>query len=90
MTAVSSTGPMTIRERCRYRPSWWIILREHLDEFGTAADGRLFRTVTGGMIYDHTATWAAAPDACPDTGSGRLAYGGPAPTICGTGQCHCG
>jgi integrase len=27
---------------------------------GTAADGRLFRTATGGMIYDHTHTWAAA------------------------------
>ncbi len=41
-------------------PELVAILREHLDEFGTAADGRLFRTVTGGMIYDHTATWAAA------------------------------
>ena len=37
-----------------------MILREHIEEFGTAADGRLFRTATGGMIYDHTATWAAA------------------------------
>jgi integrase len=41
-------------------PELVTILREHLEEFGTAADGRLFRTVTGGMIYDHTATWAAA------------------------------
>lgn len=37
-----------------------MILREHIEEFGTAADGRLFRTATGGMIYDRTATWAAA------------------------------
>ena len=36
------------------------ILREHIEEFGTATDGRLFRTATGGMIYDHTHTWAAA------------------------------
>jgi integrase len=36
------------------------ILQEHIEEFGNPADGRLFRTVTGGMIYDQTATWAAA------------------------------
>ena len=41
-------------------PELVMILREHIEEFGTAADGRLFRTATGGMIYDHTATWAAA------------------------------
>lgn len=41
-------------------PELVMILREHIEEFGTAADGRLFRTVTGGMIYDHTHTWAAA------------------------------
>ncbi len=40
-------------------PELVMILREHIEEFGTAADGRLFRTATGGMIYDHTATWAA-------------------------------
>jgi integrase len=36
------------------------ILQEHIEEFGTAADGRLFRTVTGGMICDTTHTWAVA------------------------------
>jgi integrase len=36
------------------------ILREHIKEFGTAPDGRLFGTATGGMIYDHTAAWATA------------------------------
>ena len=41
-------------------PELVMMLREHIEEFGTAADGRLFRTATGGMIYDHTATWAAA------------------------------
>ena len=41
-------------------PELVMILREHIEEFGTAADGRLFRTATGGMIYDHTATWAVA------------------------------
>jgi integrase len=41
-------------------PELVTILREHIKEFGTAPDGRLFRTVNGGMIYDHTATWAAA------------------------------
>jgi integrase len=41
-------------------PELVMILREHIEEFGAAADGRLFRTATGGMIYDHTATWAAA------------------------------
>jgi integrase len=41
-------------------PELVTILREHIEEFGTAPDGRLFRTVNGGMIYDHTATWAAA------------------------------
>jgi hypothetical protein len=40
-------------------PELVTILREHIEEFGTAADGRLFRTVTSGMIYDHTASWAA-------------------------------
>ena len=37
-----------------------MILREHIEEFGTAADGRLFRTATGGMIFDTTHTWAVA------------------------------
>jgi integrase len=41
-------------------PELVTILREHIEEFGTAADGRLFRTATGGMIYDTTHTWAAA------------------------------
>ena len=36
------------------------IVREHIEEFGTAADGRLSRTATGDMIYDHTSAWAAA------------------------------
>jgi hypothetical protein len=36
------------------------ILREHITEFGTAADGRLSRTVTGGMVCDTTHTWAVA------------------------------
>lgn len=37
-----------------------MILREHIEEFGTAPDGRLFRTATGGMIFDTTHTWAVA------------------------------
>ena len=37
-----------------------MILREHIEEFGTAADGRLFRSATGGMVYDTTHTWAVA------------------------------
>jgi integrase len=41
-------------------PELVTILREHVEEFGTAADGRLFRTVNGGMIYDHTYAWATA------------------------------
>ena len=41
-------------------PELVTILREHIAEFGTAADGRLFRSATGGMIYDTTHTWAAA------------------------------
>jgi integrase len=41
-------------------PELVTILREHIEEFGTAADGRLFRSATGGMIYDTTHTWAAA------------------------------
>jgi integrase len=41
-------------------PELVMILREHLDEYGTAPDGRLFRTTTAGMIYDHTLTWSAA------------------------------
>lgn len=41
-------------------PELVMILREHIEEFGTAADGRLFRTATGGMIYDTTHTWAVA------------------------------
>jgi integrase len=41
-------------------PELVMILREHIEEFGTATDGRLFRTVTGGMVYDTTHTWAVA------------------------------
>jgi integrase len=41
-------------------PALVTILREHIEEFGTAADGRLFRTAKGGMIYDTTHTWAVA------------------------------
>ena len=41
-------------------PELVTILREHIEEFGTAADGRLFRTATGGMIFDTTHTWAVA------------------------------
>ena len=41
-------------------PELVMILREHIEEFGTAAEGRLFRTATGGMIYDTTHTWAVA------------------------------
>jgi integrase len=41
-------------------PELVTILREHIEEFGTAADGRLFRTATGGMICDTTHTWAVA------------------------------
>ena len=41
-------------------PELVTILREHIEEFGTAADGRLFRTVTGRMICDTTHTWAVA------------------------------
>jgi integrase len=41
-------------------PELVTILREHIEEFGTADDGRLFRTATGGMIFDITHTWAVA------------------------------
>jgi hypothetical protein len=37
-----------------------MILREHIEEFRTADDGRLFRTATGGMIFDTTHSWAVA------------------------------
>ena len=41
-------------------PELVTILREHIEEFGTAQDGRLFRTATGGMVCDTTHTWAVA------------------------------
>ncbi len=41
-------------------PELVTILGEHIEEFGTADDGRLFRTATGGMIFDTTHTWAVA------------------------------
>jgi hypothetical protein len=41
-------------------PELVTILREHIEEFGTASDGRLFGTAAGGMICDTTRTWAAA------------------------------
>ncbi len=41
-------------------PGLVMILREHIEESGTTADGRLFRTATGGMIFDTTLTWAVA------------------------------
>jgi hypothetical protein len=58
-------------------PELVMIMREHIEEFGTAADGRLFRTATGGMIYDHTATWAAARTFALTPEQGRLTDGGP-------------
>ena len=41
-------------------PELVTILREHIEEFRTAQDGRLFRTATGGMVCDTTHTWAVA------------------------------
>lgn len=35
-------------------PPLTVILREHLDEFGTAGDGRLFRNLAGGEIAEST------------------------------------
>jgi hypothetical protein len=39
------------------------MLRTHLKRYGTAPDGRIFRTVRGGLIQDsaYSAVWADAP-----------------------------
>ena len=49
-------------------PELVAILREHLAEFGTAPDGRLFRTASGGVIYDITRTWVTARTLALDPG----------------------
>ena len=38
------------------------MLRTHLKRYGTAADGRIFRTIRGGLIQDsaYSAVWADA------------------------------
>jgi integrase len=41
-------------------PELITILREHLAEFGTAADGRLFRTRRGGILTAYNEAWIAA------------------------------
>ena len=41
-------------------PELVTVLREHIEEFGTTEDGRLFRAATGGMIFDTTHTWTVA------------------------------
>ncbi len=55
-------------------PELVVILREHIEEFGTAADGRLLRTASGGMMYDVTHT-GRHPDAgsAPEQAASPLA-----------------
>jgi integrase len=53
-------GSASIR-RVPIPPTLVGILREHLAEFGTAADGRLFHTRRGGVINSgYTDVWASA------------------------------
>jgi integrase len=53
--------PATATRRVPIPPELITILREHLKEFGTAADGRLFHTRRGGVLGSaYTDTWAAA------------------------------
>jgi hypothetical protein len=39
---------------CRSHPSWVTMLREHVQEHGTAPDGRLFQTYRGGIFLPST------------------------------------
>ena len=56
------------------------MIREHVDEFGTAPDGRLFRTYRGG-IYLPSTLWQVLPEGRPLAGRGegtrRLGCPGP-------------
>ena len=53
--------PATATRRVPIPPELITILREHIKEFGTAADGRLFHTRRGGVLGSaYTDTWAAA------------------------------
>jgi integrase len=53
--------PATATRRVPIPPDLVCLLRQHLQEFGTAADGRLFHTRRGGVLGSaYTDTWAAA------------------------------
>ena len=64
------------------------MLRSHLKRYGTAPDGRIFRTVRGGLIQDsaYSAVWADARAAAltPPSKPPRSPGG---PTTCGTRAC---
>jgi hypothetical protein len=62
---------------CRSRPSWSQMIREHVEQFGTAPDGRLFRTYRG-SIYLPSTLWQVLQKARPPglhRGPGRLSAG---------------
>ena len=53
--------PTTATRRVPIPPELVTLLRDHLAEFGTAPDGRLFHTRRGGVLTSgYTDTWAAA------------------------------
>ena len=53
--------PSTATRRVPIPPELVTLLRDHLHEFGTATDGRLFHTRRGGILGSgYTDTWAAA------------------------------
>ncbi|WP_308201447.1 tyrosine-type recombinase/integrase [Sphaerisporangium perillae] len=60
-------------------PELVMILREHIERYGTAADGRLFRTATGGVfsttayakVWKEARTYALTPDQVGSPLAGR-------------------
>jgi len=66
------------------------LLRGHLKRYGTAPDGRIFRTVRGGLIQDsaYSAVWAEAPRPPRSAPAQQASPAGPAALrTCGTRGC---
>jgi hypothetical protein len=63
-----------------------VLLRERLDLFGTAADGRLFRSENGNLIHPSAWWWVWHEVRCASLSTEDLAspLTGAAPMTCGT------
>ena len=60
-------------------PPLVVLLREHVEEFGTADDGRLFQSEYGNVVAasSYSRVWKQARELALLPGTGRLGHGGP-------------